>query len=167
MSAYQPNAAVVLHHQSDVVGIGVMKTFYLRPLLGVGEISLGMPRSEVLRILGRSVSFKKTPRSIHVTDAWYQNGFQVFYCGAEPVVEYIELSGKSGFEAILFGHPVFSTEASKLVALIDKHSPYDRNNPELGSSYIFPALEVSLWRPDEDDQCFRTVGVGVLGYYSE
>lgn len=144
-----------------------MKIFHLQPLVGVDEIRLGMPRAEVLRILGDCKSFKKLATSVHVTDAWSNNGFQVFYGGEEPVVEYIELSRKSGFDATLLGYPVFSTKASELVNLIDKHSPYDRKNPEIGFSYIFHGLELSLWRPTEEDILFRTVGIGVRGYYSD
>ena len=47
-------------------------------------------------------------------------------------------------------------------------------DPEVGYSYIFPSLELSVWRPplpnntsDPDGRCFRTIGVGRKGYYSE
>ena len=147
-----------------------MKTFHLQPLVGVGDIKLGMSRAEVHRVLGPcGVSFKKSRQSAHPTDAWLDNGFQVFYSGAEPCVEYVELSRGSGFEVELWGRPIFSTDASLLVEFIARQAVLDRTNPELGYSYIFPSIELSLWRPTVDKPeslLFSTVGIGVHGYYS-
>jgi hypothetical protein len=148
-----------------------MKTLHLEPLVGVDSIRLGAPRGEALSILGPcSATFRKSPSSVHPTDAWLNNGFQVFYSGAEPIIEYIELSRGSGFEVVLFGHPVFSTEASTLLAVIENHARLDTTDPELGYSYIFPSLELSIWRPTvepPDGQFFATVGIGIHGYYSQ
>lgn len=45
----------------------------------------------------------------------------------------------------------------------------DTTDPELGYSYTFPKLELSFWRPDNDDEetpyC-ATVGLGRAGYYA-
>lgn len=150
--------------------LGSMKTFHVRPLVGVDEIHFGASRAEVFRALGScTASFKKSPSSAHPTDAWLNNGFQVFYSGAEPVVEFIELSGGAGFEVMLFGQSVFSTEASLLVSLIKEHALLDSKDPELGCSYIFPSLELSLWRPTiqaPEGHFFSTVGIGNHGYFS-
>ena len=53
-------------------------------------------------------------------------------------------------------------------------SDFDADDPELGHSYVCPALDLSLWRPvvpegpaDDEGLTFRSVGVGRLGYYGK
>lgn len=144
-----------------------MKTFEVLPLSGIDDVRLGASREETLSVLGQpEATFLKTPTSKHKTDAWFQSGFQVFYEGDTPTVCYIELSRDSGFNAMLFGLPVFSTQALLLVSEIERHATLDHDDPELGCSFVFPMLELSLWRPDDEEGYFSTVGVGVPGYYS-
>jgi hypothetical protein len=146
------------------------KRFVLDPLHGVGPIRLGASRDAVLAAFGTPAqSFYKVPTSRYPTDAWFENGFQVFYGGDQPAVEYIELSHGSGFEAVVFGIPVFATTVPVLVGDIGRRAKLDDTDPELGYSYIFPSLELAFWRPDDDDEetpCFYTVGIGVPGYFS-
>ena len=147
-----------------------MKTIEVIPLIGVDDLRFGMKRKEVHEILGASFrSFQKTPVASHPTDAWLNGGLQVFYGGAEGSVEYLELSRDSDFDAMLFGHSVFVTEAPRLVALIEKHAPFDKSDPELGNAYVFPDLELALWRPVAEfpeGRFFTSVGIGTKGYYS-
>ena len=65
---------------------------------------------------------------------------------------------------------VFTTVAEQVVQHITQQASFDADDPELGYSYIFPALDLSLWRPDlpEDNpgsQYFATIGIGKAGYY--
>lgn len=144
-----------------------MRNFEVLPLKGVGEVRFGSSREEVIRLLGPwSSSAKRTPQAVHPSDGWFNNGLQVYYSGQQPSAEYIELSCGCGLEAICFGLPVFSTPASKLIALLQDHAPFDTTDPELGFSYVFPSLELSLWRPAIEGQFFSTIGVGTNGYYS-
>jgi len=139
-------------------------------MVGVGAIRFGMSRTAVHEALGKPIrSFKKSPTSPHPTDSWHDSGFQVFYAGTDPLVNFIELSGISGFEAVCFGHEVFSTPASKLVDLFTVHAEYDAADPELGYSYVFPSIELALWRPVQEEPeglYFSTIGIGVHGYFS-
>ena len=144
--------------------------FVLAPLHGVGSIRLGAIRETVIAALGPpNESFYKTPGSRYPTDAWFQNGFQVFYEGEEPTVAFIELSGECDLEAILFGLPVFATTVPILISEVSRRAKLDETDPELGYTYIFPSLELAFWRPDNDDDeapFFATVGIGVSGYFS-
>ena len=147
-----------------------MKTFVVDPLVGVGPVHLGADRDAVLAALGApEESFSKVPTSQHPTDAWFKNGFQVFYEGEHPTVAFIELSSSSNFQAILFGMSVFTTKAPILVSELKHRATLDETDPELGYTYTFPSLELAFWRPDDDDEeapYFSTVGIGVPGYYS-
>ena len=65
--------------------------------------------------------------------------------------------------------------ADDAVAHIQSIAPYDANDPELGYSYVFPGLQLSLWRPvipdaeqnadDTTGRRFEAVGVGGEGYF--
>lgn len=156
--------------QSIDAGILMKKEFVVDPLNGVGLIRLGASRETVLGALGTpATSFYKTPNSRYPTDTWFENGFQVFYEGDQPMVAFIELSNGHNFEAVLFGLPVFATAAPVLVREVGRRAKLDETDPELGYAYIFPSLELAFWRPDNDDKeasYFSTLGIGVLGYFA-
>jgi hypothetical protein len=147
-----------------------MESIEIVPLVGAGAIQLGMARAAVHAALGQPVSsFLKSSTSRYPTDTWFSSGFQVFYTGNEPTVEYIELSAGCGFEATCLNQPIFSTRAKTLVQRFTEHAALDTADSELGNSYVFPALEMALWRPIADEPegaFFSTIGVGVRGYFT-
>jgi hypothetical protein len=119
------------------------------------------------------VSFRIGPSAPHDTDAFFNSGFQVYYKGDASTVEFIELARDSGFKALYGGVDVFASQAEELVERIAQDSPFDPEDPFIGYSYIFPDLELSLWRPvvpaspdDDEGQHFSWIGIGVRGYYS-
>jgi hypothetical protein len=150
-----------------------MRAYVVNPGVGVGPVRLGMHRDEVRAAMGQEPErFLKAGTSRYETDAYHDSAFQVFYEGDEPRVEFIELSGHGGFVAFYRGKDVFGTEASDLVEFIARDAPVDDRDPEFGYSFVFPSLELSLWRPvlpedDPDGEFFSTIGVGVEGYFSQ
>ena len=106
-------------------------------------------------------------------DAYHGNAFQLFFDENERV-EYIELWKSPELSVNYKGIDIFRLRAEDLVGLISRDAPFDANQPELGFSYVFPLLEMSVWRPtipDPEDgnsewTTFATVGVGRKGYYS-
>lgn len=146
-----------------------MKVFEVEPLEGIGEIKLGMDR-KVVRDLMDSVP--ATTGSRNQVESYHAGGFQVFY-GIEDKVEFIELLRGSGISAHTRGIDVFATPAQQVLSQIASFSEYNQDDPEVGYSYVFPDLELSLWRPnipeteeEEDGKYFSTIGIGILGYYS-
>jgi len=148
-----------------------MQTLEVQPLIGVGGVRLGAFRVEVLRCLGPcDRSFNRVPSSPHPTESWLNGALQVSYTGTDPVVEFIELSASSDLCVTLLGCEVFSTPATMLVAHVTELAEFDQADPELGFSYVFPALELNLWRPAieaPEGSVFCTVGIGIRGYYSQ
>lgn len=151
-----------------------MDTFDVVPLVGVTPIKLGMSREESRAAMALPVHpFTKTPADSTPVDTYADGCLQVFF-SSDDYVEFIELSAP--INAVYHGMSVFQTQADDLIAAIGAESPYDPDNPELGYSYIFPDLELSLWRPtmpeeeqsreDTDGRYFATVGVGVRGYFA-
>jgi hypothetical protein len=65
--------------------------------------------------------------------------------------------------------------ADEAVSLVSRFDNYDATNRELGYSYIFLKLQMSLWRgtmpendQDEDDpdgRFFAAIGIAVSGYF--
>jgi hypothetical protein len=147
--------------------------FEIVPLIGVGPARFGVPRDELRAAMKVAPTpFRKTSNDRWETDAFFDSAFQVFYGGDEPRVEYVELSRDSALIPFIDGMDIFATPATDLVARIERQASFDRNDPELGYSYVFPALELALWRPaipasdgSGDGRFFSTVGVGVRGYF--
>lgn len=150
-----------------------MIRYDVRPLIGIGPVLLGMSRAESRRAMGQEQpkpSGKNSESS--QKDAYHESAFQVHF-DAKDQVEYIELGPSPLFGALYKGVDVHRTKAIDIVARFSKDAPFDAEDPELGYSYIFRALELSVWRPvipeDEGDptgQFFESVGVGRKGYYT-
>ena len=140
------------------------------PFLSAVGLDLGIYRDEVHRKIGK-------PDNVFGKVEYYQQdlAFSVHY-DQEDNVEYIEVSKPDTAVTILLeGIDIFNTPVSELIVLIEGKTlkQFNRTEPEIPYSYIFPELELSFWRPtlpehdlDEDGKYFETVGVGVKGYYS-
>ena len=175
-----PQAATLPKREDEEVKEKYMIEFNVIPLEKAGPVSLGMNRQQVRDALSVPVvSFKKTSTSAAATDAFLEHAFQVFY-DENDRAEFIELSSGGPFTALYKGISVFETKADDLVALVSQDASVDLNDPELGYSFVFPALELSLWRgslpeTDEDEEYedeenaglfFDTIGIGKRGYHS-
>lgn len=152
-----------------------MMVYDIIPLKGVGPVLFGMHRKEVQSVMGMPTkSFKKTHKARSLTDAFHEGGFQVFFDDQDRV-EYIELSSPDdSFIAVYRSKAVFQTQADDLVEFISDSAPFDPDAPEIGYAFVFPQLELSVWRPilpetdrDAEGQYFSTIGVGKCGYYSQ
>jgi hypothetical protein len=134
-----------------------------------------MTRDAVLHAMRMpSRPFRKRKSSQHLTDAFHNASFQVFYAGEEPQVEYIELSRGAGLRALLHELDVFAVSADEVAEHISRQAPYDPKWPEFPYAYIFHSLQLSLWRPvlpsspsDAEGRYFSTIGIGVKGYYGD
>ena len=133
-------------------------TFDVEPLRGVGPVRLGMTRDESRAAMGLPFeSFQKSPGDAALTDAYLDSSFQVFF-DREDRVDFIELSAGPDCVALYRGTPVLELPAEEAVALLARDAAPDLSEPEDETSVVFPALELSLWRPfapdDEGDDPF-------------
>ncbi|MED1781989.1 hypothetical protein P4V43_09190 [Brevibacillus fortis] len=168
-----------------------METIIVEPRKGIGQITLGMTREEVRKYAEANGLRLFNPRK-DSTAVQSVGDFKVEYDSKDRVI-FIELSSFKGdhdITCLLMDINVFETKAEDLVERIDKISPYDRNDWELGYSYTFHELGLAFWRPyvfrDEDmqqewflshdkeeqesylrDQYFRTVAIAVDGYWNK
>jgi hypothetical protein len=151
-----------------------MRAYEIMPKVGIGPVRLGALRNEVHAVMGSAPHrFMKTPQSKHPTEAWHNRAFHVYYCGPAATVEFIEVAQSDEFVALYKGVDVHRTKADELVAYVARDTPFDRSDRELGYAYVFPAIELSLWRAvmpksadDPDGQFFEAVGLGIRGYFS-
>ena len=123
-----------------------------------------MHKSEVKRIFGK-------PEYENDNRVGYLSGFMVDYNKFNNV-EFIELANSNKFNATYEGKNLHQILASEALELVSKYDSYDANDPELGHSYIFKGLQLSLWRGtipeninDEDGKYFEAVGIGEANYF--
>jgi len=166
-----PQLHSMVQWQTEQVHLeGGMPVYTVQPRQGVDPILFSMRRAEVRAAMNLPVvTFHKTGES-PLVDAYLDSCLQVFYDLADRV-EYIELSRGGPVTAIYHDLDVFATTADQVVQHIAQHAPFDASDPELGYSYIFPDLDLSVWRqhlPEDgpDGKYFATIGIGKLGYYS-
>ena len=143
----------------------------VRPHDGVGPIRLGTTRAECRALAegGHGGEFLKTADAERTTDELF--GAVHVYYDDEDRCEYIEVSRSPDVRPTFDGAPLLELAAAEAVAAIAAHAPFDESDPELGCSYVFTALDLSLWRPvagddEPEGRTFMTVGVGRRGYYT-
>lgn len=145
-----------------------MKVYEVEPLKGIGAIGLGMDRQDARKVMPETPDVSGARDHV---DNYHDGGMQVFY-DKHDKVEFIELLRGSGFTAVTHGVDVFSHSAKEVLDVITEVSEYNQDDLEVGYSYVFPDLELSLWRPnipedgEEEGKYFSTIGIGVQGYYS-
>lgn len=130
----------------------MMDDLIIEPKRGIGLLSLGMTVDEVEECI--NAYSNKYLKEYHIHD-YFRYAFRVDY-STDGKVSFIEILSdlKNEFNCLFNGIDVFNTKAEELVSSIDQISPYDRNHRELGFTYAFPELGLSLWRSrifkDED-----------------
>lgn len=141
-----------------------MKHIEIEPNVGVGPIKLGMSKAEVIDLFGKP-EYENNERSA------YMAGFMVDFDESNHV-EFIELASSDLFAALYKGKNLHNLTASEAVEHVSKFDSYDKNDPELGYSYVFKNLQLSLWRgtlpgneQDEDGKYFESVAIGVSNYF--
>ncbi len=144
-----------------------MQEFQILPHKGVGPIRLGMSRREVHEVFGE-------PQFSHNNREGFLDGFMVDFTQDEKV-EFIELAKSQQFRAIFEDKCLHEILADEAVAHVSRFGTYDQNHWELGYSYLFVDLQLSLWRgtmpeedqsPDDPDgRFFEAVGIAEQGYF--
>lgn len=84
------------------------------------------------------------------------------------------MNGPKSINPTLRGRTLLFAPAEDVIDWMRGIADFDPDNRELGYSYAYPALDLSLWRPiipkgpeDFEGLTFRSVGVGRLGYYGK
>jgi hypothetical protein len=136
----------------------------IEPMRGVGPVKLNMSKEQVHAALG-------IPEFSHGNREGFLSGLMVNF-SPEGNVEFIELAKSEKYVALLNGIDVHATPALELVELISSRTAFDNADPELGYSYIFKDIQLSLWRSsmpesssDSEGRYFESVGIGVPGYF--
>ena len=137
------------------------------PLRRIGPIRLGMQRDQVLSLL------KMKPIIIDLTRYLYGDGVELEYSDEGKVI-FIQLSSIGALRPYYRGKDVFHTAATDLVDFVSQDAAYDRDHWELGYTFVFPDLELCLWRsviPESEDdpegRYFETIGIARKGDWSE
>jgi hypothetical protein len=147
-----------------------MHTFEIHPTVGVGPIRFGMTRPEVRALIGAPDGDGDEDRE------WYLDDLAIDFDDSGRVA-FIELAESENFRAILHGECLLELDVDSAIAHVEKSAPFDPNGPEPGYTYVFPNLQLSLWRSVVPDSCqdaddptgrtFEAVGVGPDGYFTK
>ncbi len=147
-----------------------MPVYEVIPHRGVGPVLLGMSCEQSRAAMG--ISCRPSKNMPSSTDTYLNNSFQIDF-DEHDRVEFIELSNDEVITAIYKGQEVFKMQADDLVRFTAQDAPFDPDDPELGTSYTFPALDLALWRPvlpegpdDPEGRYFATIAIGKQGYFS-
>lgn len=143
---------------------GNMANFRIEPNVGVGPIKFGMSKAEVESVFG-------LPEYENGNRVGYFSGFMINF-DALNAVEFIELAKSDLFTSEYKGIELHCLSASKVLSFVGEHDDFDLDDPELGYSYVFKSLQLSLWRgtlPDDENdnegKFFEAVGVGCSCYF--
>ncbi len=150
-----------------------MRIFDIIPLKSAGDVKLGLTKGEILSKIGHPTD-SLPERDCYQYDTIF---FSISYDQTESV-EYIEYSAPTDTttKVQIKGIDIFGTPAEDLIHQITTQTgcEYDKEDVEIPYSYLFPDLELSLWRsvvPDTTDDMegkyFMTVGIGTKGYYTD
>jgi len=144
--------------------------FEIEPGIGIGPVKFGMHQVKVRQIMGQP-DWQRDDNN-----DGFLSGFRVDY-DLNNQVEFIELSNSDEYEAYFKGVCLHKVLASEAIEYVSKWDSYYKDDPELGYSYIFLNLQLSLWRgtlpeakqPDEnvDGKYFEAIGLGTTGYFDK
>jgi hypothetical protein len=141
-----------------------MQSFQIQPGIGVGPVKLGMTRQEVHDALGKP-DWSRDERE------GFLGGFFVDF-DQSGRVEFIELAKSKQFKALFEHKCLHEVPADDAILFVSKFDKFDETNRELGHTYIFLKLQMSLWRgtmpEDEDDsdgRFFEAIGIAIPGYF--
>lgn len=166
--------------------------FDLQPHIGAGDIKLGMTRAATRNILGiPEYSSKKSIMDygdisipVPAKDGYFHNGLQITF-DDNNTADFIEFYGRNApsIEVYLRDVEIFKTPAQELIRKIFSATgaEYDSADNEIPYSYVFPSIDLAIWRqviPDQDElseaiphtdegKYFWTIGIGVKGYYQK
>ena len=149
--------------------MSVMIEYEIVPHVGVEPIRFGMTREEVHAEFGLPEFTSRDNREE------FMNGFMVDF-NAGGAVEFIELAKSYQFRALFNNRCLHELLADEAVAFVRQYDHYKEDDPELGYSYLFLDLQLSLWRPtvpetaqpldDPDGRYFYAVGLAKDGYFT-
>jgi hypothetical protein len=146
-----------------------MLEFSLDPLVGIGPIKFGQTRCEVRAVLANLGQPEASTRGLN-TDCFFGSSFHVTY-NQEGQVKFIELFRSSAFRVCFHEFPPLEIPMEDAVRMISEFAEEDWSHPEPDYLYIFPSLELSLWRgvlphdpEDLEGRYAETVAVGEVGY---
>lgn len=147
-------------------GIGPMSEtrieYAVRAPGAIGDLTLGMSRDEVRRLLGEpeysEAAHEKWGISFPEKDCFYENCLQIRY-DAELRSEDIQFSASPRFVVTFDSVPVLESTAAEIARVIELKCPVDRREKEFPVIYSYPELGVSLWRAGKDDEHFATINL--------
>ncbi|MBH5320709.1 hypothetical protein I6N90_23215 [Paenibacillus sp. GSMTC-2017] len=125
-----------------------MEPLLITANVGIGPFKLGMRIEEVYKI--EDYPAIDNSNEFNSVSGYFQEQFIKLEFDSNGSLRFIEISKPDPTDAqvcLFNGMDIFRTKVDDLIPKIDKITPYDRNDFELGCSYIFRELNICFWRP--------------------
>ena len=120
--------------------------------------------------------FGKPDDPVRCSREGFLDGFFVNFDSAGRI-EIIELAKSPLFRATFHGECLHELPAKEAVTFVSQYGHFDDTDKELGYSYVFLDLQLSLWRgtrpepnqalDDPDGRHFEAVGIAIPGYFKQ
>lgn len=131
--------------------MGALEVLEVHPFEGCGKIKLGMTIEEVEavanRVSGKLRSLDHLFPHMDACDAWYDDmRYYVSYINGH--VAELLVNGRDEVAPMLYGVAVLQEKVVDVIAKLRQHASciYDSPDIDLGYSYYFEDIGISLWR---------------------
>ncbi|MDD3120602.1 MAG: hypothetical protein PHF46_04285 [Candidatus Gracilibacteria bacterium] len=152
----------------------------IKGILNSKIISFGMDKKDIIKILGNPESIEENEYDKYDTFYYSNNFLQLSFSINIGKLSYVEIFHHYPNKIIFNKIEIFKTKSSTLVEIFKKEHIINSKNPEVGYSYIYNDIELSLWRPSIPEKIledtgendyekgiyFTTVGIGEKGTWS-
>jgi hypothetical protein len=132
------------------------------PLVGIGPVKLGMPRTEVRAIFGTpeyvEAAHERFGLQFRAKDCFFKSCLQVRY-NAKEEVEGIQFSRHPMFAVVFDSVPVHDAKVEMVAQAVSQRAELNRNDSEFPHTYAFPSIGLSLWRERLDKTRFDTINL--------
>jgi len=132
-----------------------MKKVVIEPLKKVGDISFGMKRDEVRKVMGAADVFWKSPYDASQTDDY---GFCFVYYDSEDRCEAVEIFDA---EVYIGDTKIFPVDKNRAESVL---TPFFDDIEQDSEGFISPNYSIGITAPEEE---MEGILIGKENYYSE
>ncbi|NWJ44756.1 MAG: hypothetical protein HXX08_02655 [Chloroflexi bacterium] len=147
-----------------------MEVYQLLPKVGIGPVKFDMTRAEVyaaMPVAPSSVLPEGVPPGEENQTFYYHNSYVVAYSASDGKVIQIGVDVNKEISVHYRNIDIFNIRVEELIEILGKETPYDKDDFELGYSYLFPEYALALYRPSLPEDFKDLLGGDDFKYYEE
>lgn len=139
--------------------------------MGIGPLKFGMTHAAVVDLLGSNQVKSIAKEGFLPYDELFSSDFCIYF-DVNGGIEFFEAVSPMHMEFIYNGIDLFLTDSKRVIDFISQTHPLDAASSCPGCDFLFPDIELKLWRPAAysflpEGRHFSSLGLGNLGYFSQ